>query len=364
MGGGIIMMPARCFFLIYLFFSPLIAFSGANNEWYSTARTLSMGNAGIAFVDSPAAAMFYNPAGLASIRKPSSTFLDLQFHFSSLNFNSGIADTLKYLDLEKALPLLDENRDQATSSGFSIYPNVSSTYLSFGILTRVDVGAIKNEAGELYYHSKYYLIPTVGLSMPLFNGIWKLGIAVRAIQAAENNERITDFSNIGYKVNPRKGFGLGLDAGLIWTFPSRGLPALGVVLRNIGDTKLNRTEVLSLVANEGRLHNIKVRTVDLGFSFQPKISRKAKLNFVADFRDINKNTGLDRRRRLNLGLELEIRHSTSFRVGLGRGYVSGGIGFHGKNNSFDITTYGEELDPKNYREVLDRRFVFYYGRKL
>lgn len=338
-----------------------------NNEWLSTTRSLSMGNVGIASAEDPSTAMFYNPAALARSKKTTIEVFNPQFEFGTgvLSLSKGEGDYGKHFGLEKVKPLLDKKPNTPSYLGMSLYPNLYAQNFNFGILLRGEaVSYSEGEGGSLTYKSRYLVIPTFALSVGALGGRFKLGIAVRGIQITENDVTTTDFTRIGYLNDPAEGFGLGMDAGALFSLPWAGLPTFGLTARNVGDTRFTGSAPLSLGQGIIRQHDKIKMTFDSGFAVFPKIGQRSVLTLAVDYRDMTDVNEVDLKRRLNLGMELAFNKTFYLRAGLSRGYWTAGLGLASKAGSIDLGTYAEELDARGWRVLDDRRISLRYGARF
>ena len=337
-----------------------------NSEWHSTARALGMGNAAIAGADDPSTAMFYNPAALAGNRKFQFEFLSPQFEFSTSNFKVAkqMGDHGRLLSLDKTVPLLDGRRGKPVYLGFSIYPNASAKNFAVGILVSAQGGAAIDKDGKLFIRSQYLVVPSLGMTMGLLSGIFKLGVAGRAVQVTTNNKSTSDLTGNGYLIEPAEGFGIALDAGLLLTLPVATLPAFGFVARNIGDTNLGKKAIEPVGKGETTDAGAAPMMYDAGFSIQPKLGQTTVLKFSSDYRDLTHESQADTMRKINLGIEFAFNRRLYFRGGFGQGYWTAGFGLGGKGASLDLATYGEEIHPTRYHYIEDRRVAIRYGGRF
>lgn len=350
---------------VYLFCTHAAA-DEINNEWYSTTHALSRGNTGISFAGDPSTATWYNPASLGSVRRAGLEFFNPQIEVGKGNFKltQSIFDVGRYLKLSKMRELHEKRRDEVSSVGFSLYPNFYAKNFALGLLYKVQASSYMDKEGTLFYQSQYLLVPTVALSAGLFNGILKLGFALRGVQVAENNRSTTDFSNIGYDVETREGFGLGIDAGMIITFPWVMLPRIGAVVRNAGGTRFVGSVPLSLVTNSSVTKEKEGQTIDAGFSIRPYVGKRSRLLVAIDWRDVTDYTASRIERKFNLGMELDIARVFQLRVGSSRGYWTAGFGVGGRGGNLSFGTYAEELDPRGYHVKRDRRYTLQFGSRF
>ncbi len=336
-----------------------------NSEWYSSARALTMGNAAITLGGDAATAMFYNPAALAGNRRPSFEFFSPTITLGTGNFTlGGITDITDQLALDKLATTLQEKAGTSFNLGFSLYPNLSAKNFGLGMLVSFEASATVDDEGTLFQRTEALLIPTVGISVGLLSGLFKIGAAARAIQSTRKISSTTTFTNLSYLDGAEEGFGIGLDAGFIWTLPWSWLPTFGGVVRNIGGTDLTGDALFSVAGNEKVAHSKIDMTIDGGVSLSPKIGQRTVLKIAADYRDVTdtSNTGLFRK--VNIGLELGMKRRLFLRAGFSQGYWSAGFGLAGKGGSLDLGTYGEEIHPTDFRKIEDRRMVIRSGSKF
>ncbi|MGZ3710881.1 MAG: hypothetical protein ACXVBE_03955 [Bdellovibrionota bacterium] len=338
-----------------------------NNEWLSSTRALSMGNVGIASAEDSVTTMFYNPAALTKNKRTTLELFNPQVEFGTGVFKVSNTSTSygKNMGLESVQPLLQAHPHKASYLGYSLYPNVSAQNFGFGIGWKEQAVSYINSQDKLEYHSKYLMIPTMGISMNLLGNRFRLGAAVRGIQATENN-RVVDATatGIGYKLDPQQGFGIGLDAGAMLSLPWAGLPTLGFVARNLGDTSFSQAAPYPRSQGTPTAHDKVKMTYDTGLAIQPKMGQRNSFTLAADFRDALNVSKTNMLRHLNVGSEIGYGKVFFFRFGFSQGYLTGGFGLNSKFGSIDIGTYGEELDARNFREIEDRRVSIRFAVKF
>jgi len=353
-----------------------------NNEWYSSVRALSMGNAVIAAADNPVDAMFYNPAFLAKI-KQSQTSLELinpqiEMGLGNFSISKDTSDILQQRDLGKAAPLLDSDRNKGSYFNTAFYPNISAQNFALGFLIRTETSAYVNgDSTELNYKSRYLMMPTLGLSAGLIGGRMKIGLAVRAIQITENDKKASqvsaasstqaaNYGTVDFQANPDEGFGFGLDAGMSLTLPWTALPTIGVVARNIGDTSFpnKNPPFYSFGTGITSRHDSIKSTYDIGFSIAPKLGRGSTFLLAADYRDAMNRYDVNTLRRVNIGMELSFNKHFYLRLGARSGYWAAGIGISGQKASLDFGSYADELHATDYQKIEDRRVAIRYGGRF
>jgi hypothetical protein len=363
-----------CLIRILLFLSPALAQADlANNEWYSTTRALSMGNVGLASAEDSATAMFYNPAALARTKKVTAELFSPQIDVGTgvFTLGRGAADLSKHGSLRKVRPLVEARSNRASYLGGSLYPSISAQNFNFGVLLRGE-GLSFYDGKQLVYRSRHVLIPTLGISIGSLAGRFRLGLAARVIQITENDRTLTGTiaSNgptgyqPGYLLDAQEGLGIGLDAGALLSLPVAGLPTLGVVARNVGDTSFTGSAPVGFATGSPTRKQKMKMTYDLGFSVSPKFGRKNSFTLGADYRDALNQNQVSTLRRINLGLEFSFSRILYLRTGLSRGYFTAGFGLASKYGSLDLGTYAEELDARGFRKKEDRRISIKFGSRF
>lgn len=335
-----------------------------NNEWVSTTRNLSMGNVGIASSEDPTSAAFYNPAALSRARRVSFEAFNPQLDIGLGNF--GLAEGLKFgdvLSLDKIQPALRRNQRKASSLGFSLYPNFYTRNFNFGILLQAQ-GASHFDGTNIVYRSRYLVMPTVGLTGAILGGRLRLGVSARGINITENDTKSPATSGIGYRYNAGQGLGLGVDAGALLALPWAGLPTIGVVARNIGNTRFAAITPVSFATGQATRHQTIPMSFDAGFAIFPRLSGQTALTLAADYRDVLNATGAKLFRHINLGGELALSKAFYLRAGVSRGYWTAGLGLNSKYGSLDIGSYAEEQEATDFRAYPDRRISFRYGSRF
>lgn len=352
-----------------LFSLPILANADAPNaEWLSTTRSLSMGNVGIASADDPATAMFYNPAALGRVKKTSVEIFNPQIEFGTGVFRASRSSSSlgKNFGLTSIKPALIQSPFTPSYLGASLYPNITAQNFAFGILAQSQAVSYYNpRTMRIVYQSRYLLMPTMGISLGLLGGRFRLGAAFRAIQITENDKQAAlSQGSIGYRMDAAEGFGFGVDVGTLISLPVPGLPTLGFVARNLGDTMFPSEAPSGFATGTVTRHDKVPMTYDASFALFPKLAQRSVFTIAADYRDVTNVTNTDFARRLNFGIEMNLSRVLFLRAGMTRGYWSAGFGLSSKHGSLDIGTYSEELHPTRYNDLEDRRISIRYGSRF
>lgn len=352
-GAGLLLVPQWSYALL----------DPVNREWFSTARALTMGNAGIATAEDATTAMFYNPAALSSNRKLSAEVFNPQFDVgvNSLTIVGGVDKVGKAIDLSKIQPQLEANPDKSVFVGMGLFPHLAAKNFAFGILAKAEGGAYMNTQRELRYRYQQIFMPTAGFSLGLLSGYLKLGVAVRLIHLVEVNRKAPDLGTLSYRQGAGEGMGIAADFGSLLVLPVDWLPTFAFVGRNIGGADLTGAPLVKLLPDNSPAPAVTEMSFDFGFSASPKLSQTTVLKSSIEFRDFTNVSETVAARKINLGFELSMRRYLFLRFGVSQGYWSAGFGLSGRSGSLDFGTHGKELEPRNFRGTEERRIVMRYA---
>lgn len=338
-----------------------------NAEWNSTTRALSMGNIGIASADDPTAAAFYNPAALARAKKVTVEIFNPQLDLGGGMFAlaKGPQDWYKQTSYSGVRPALHDNPYTATSSGFSMFPNFSAQNFSFGVLVANGSSAYYDARKDAYFfHSRKLVVPSLGLSMSWLGGRFRIGVSARAVQITEVT--IVDpgtYATVSQVQKQSDGYGVGGDAGMLFTLPWYALPTLGFVARNAGNISFTSPPFFPLGKIEDTRHERAKMMFDGGLSFTPKMGRGSQFTFAVDYRDATNVSGTPPLRHANIGFEYGAFKLFYFRAGYSQGYWTAGFGLDSKSGAVDLGTYGEEL-TNSFQGQLNRRYSLRLTRRF
>jgi hypothetical protein len=331
-------------------------------ELATSGRALAMGNAYVAKTDD-ASSVFYNPAGLGSVR-------NTHFHLSNFHFemNKGlltagtggaITDALKnatkMFSLDGTREILKNNVGKIAHSRFHMLPNFTSRYFSFGYLlakrTRAVVTDVASSTG-FEYADRLDHGPYAALNISLFGGIFKAGVSTiflnrkELIGTADPQATFSTGSN-SYK----KGNAFISTVGGKITLPVVFLPTFAATLHNAFKQEFKNG------SGAGLPDSIK-QSMDVGFSVTPQIGNASRFHLELDYKDLsNQFTDVSSKRKLLLGAELDFSRIFFIRFGYGDGFGSFGLGVKSQKVEFDITTYAVDTTTASFRGHEDRRFA-------
>ena len=351
-------------FIIALNSRPVYALLGFEDhafpEFITSSRALAMGNAFICKTDDPWA-VFYNPAGLGTVRGVSihPGNLHLETNKGFFNVSEGQAEDVskkisKNFSAEKLNQNLQERPDNIVHTRANLFPNITGRYFSLGYLYSKRVLAAYDSTTSIYeFAEREDHGPLAGLNVSLWGGVLKFGASGAYIRRKELQKDFTSTDPVTVEDSEyKRGEAFIGTVGGRLTLPIAFLPTFAAVLRNSGDVQFHRVE-----QEQDPPTQIK-QTIDLGFSLTPQIGQRSRIHLEANLRDVKNRYQTESKRRLGGGIEFDVARTFFLRLGYGDGFGSGGIGIRTSSFLLDLTTYAVDRSESTFRGEEDRRFVF------
>jgi hypothetical protein len=320
-GGGLLLAVFACTAARVASSEPLPLF-------YQGIRPLGMGGAFTAVADDENA-MFYNPAGLNSIKGFGRFELlnpMVEMSTNTMEFAGDLQDVADAdTDAEQAAlasDLLDTWLGEHVHARVSAFPNVTFHNFGIGVLGQGAFDAeVHNPAGSNTlrvrggYDAAALVSGAIGFSpagSTLRIGVTGKFVRRELLDQSYTTNDLVQQDGIDLDRDLVEGTGFGFDVGVILGLPLPLKPAVGVSVQNIGDLDLEDAGVLP-------------QQINLGIALRPSLPF-GHLTLAADMVDVTKELGSDSdtAKRLHVGAELALPAVLSLRAGLNQGYVVAG----------------------------------------
>lgn len=303
------------------------AFADPLPLFYQGVRPLGMGGAFTA-VANDENAMFYNPAGLNSIKSGRVEIINPLIE-ASTNTSEFVQDVQEVADADTdaeqadlAAALLDKWLGERVHARAAVFPNVTFHNFGLGVLGQATVdGEVHNPAGSntLQLRGGYDLAALVSgaLGFSPAGATLRVGLTGKFVrrelldQSYTTNDLVQQ-DGIDLDEDLIDGRGFGADVGVILGFPIALKPAIGVTVQNVGDLDLGDAGSLP-------------QQINVGLALQPTLPF-GDLTLALDLIDATTEIGTDSdlAKRLHAGAELKLPKVLSLRTGLNQGYFSAG----------------------------------------
>ena len=325
----------------------LIANQSGATEWletYQTTRSLGMGGSGVA-LSSDETSLYRNPANLGSVRNIFGTFLDPELEGSS-NFVNQVSSnsTGKAFDIEAVNTILNTNREKIYHARLQLTPSIVRRYFGFGLIAHNQLNAEMNAAGtQLNTQYRNDLGGVAGANISFFDGRVKLGASVKLINRIEvTNPTLSTAGPFDMATIGSEGTGISTDIGLLIQAPWTLIPTLGLVARDVGDTKFDYKDGLRLKTTT-RPATVK-QSVDVALAIFPIHANNFRSLWTVEYSDVtNSRNDTNAKKRIHVGFESNWRDILFFRAGLNQNYWTAGFEIASERVSWQLASYGEEI---------------------
>lgn len=334
-------------------------FNGEIEEFYTGVRMLGMGGVYVNTVNDETA-LLTNPAGLGKLRDYTFTVVDPELHGAFADTEIvNVTNFMEALSIQGLLDRLNQSRGQRWHSKAQLFPSFVAPNFGIGLLAKYQTNASVDPAGTIYrldYVSDWAL--ALGYNFRMSGGIIKMGVTGRLVNRTEIHEDL-DPNATGLTVAglAKEGMGIAADAGLILTAPIAGLPAIGVSVRDVGNTSYNFREGMFNATTERPRET--EQSVDVALSFQPIVGNRVRSTIAFEYHGITTplvEADEDSIKRSHVGIEFNFADFAFLRGGANQGYWTAGLEFATEKFQLQVASYGEEVGrPGALRE--DRRWV-------
>jgi len=328
-------------------------------ELATSGRALAMGNAFLSKVDD-SSAVFYNPAGLGSVRHPHLHLSNLHTELNRawMNASAGgrasdaINNFSKGFSLDGTRQILENKPGSLTHTRFHFMPNFTARYFSAGYLLSQHMRAYMRQDKSMFEFAKRTDNgPYAAINLSLFGGVVKFGgSAIYLARKEIKGEVLPTQAVTDESLFEKKGKAIIITSGTKITLPISLLPTFSLVYHNSSNHKFSD---LGTLGSPPKIEH----SLDGGFSITPQIAQTTRVNFEINYRDLTREfPGVGSSRKFLAGMEIDIKRTFFLRIGYGDGYGSAGLGIKSRALEVDLTTYAVDQTTNDFRGKEDRRF--------
>lgn len=329
-------------------------------EFYKGVRQMAMGGASIGVVDDETA-LLLNPAALGKLREAYITLADPVMEEGSHDdqIAGGSANLIKMNnDPQKALNQCNANPGERLHGMGEIFPSIVFPNFGIGAFGRWSEDAEVNVAKTAFdyeFTQDYGIV--AGFDFRFLDGIIKLGANGRLIDRTQAYQPNLSPSSTTLVLSNlvAEGVGFGSDAGLTITLPTRWLPSLAAVVRDVGGTSFTVRKGLSrtTATNPQEIP----QTLNGAFTLSPILGNHARSLWTVEYDDIlNANKDLVPQRNYHGGVEFNFYDMLFLRGGYNQGYWTAGVEMAISHYQIQLSSYGEEVGTKGALQE-DRRYM-------
>jgi hypothetical protein len=239
-------------------------------------------------------------------------------------------------------------------------PAATRRGLGFSLLTSTQIAG-RSDGTNFDVNATTDVVPTLGAAFNLAGNLLKLGVAAKVIMRRELRGQYAHTVLADSTVADsqfREGMALGFDLGLLLTAPSKYLPTLGVVWRDVMNTHFfHRSYVFAQSPTGGRPNRID-QSLHVAASVHPWINKNWRTALTFEFKYLD-STSIPWQKRAHAGLQIEYGKHFYFWGGANQLYWTGGMGMRVRGGNLEIGSYGVDVGEGTTREE-DRRFFLRY----
>lgn len=327
-------------------------------EQYTPPQALSMGNAFTADAYGYLS-NYYNPAGLAKAAKKKWEFNAIALE-GLLSFGAlGSILSSRSLGAYQISRDLQSNPDRYAFTSFSAIPSLATRGFGLTGLANYRVAAV-SDGTTVDIDSVFDLSPTIGVAMNFASNLIKVGLTGKAILRNQIKGQFahSDLSSAdAMAALATEGLGFGADLGFMLTIPLRYVPSLGIVWKDVMNTRFSPINVISSAAS-GAPDPIQQR-VHVGLSFRPSFGRRLKPLFTAEMKSVNRSD-IPLLKRLHFGIQLETDRSLYFWFGMNQTlFPTLGMALRLPGGNLELGTYAQDIGEGDELSA-NRRVMFRY----
>lgn len=358
------------------------------SNMYRGARPMGMGGAFTALADDENA-VFYNPAGLASVKKSELDIINLTGEVSNniTNFAKDVgnipqpdttgqtAQTMQnyigqpmHLRVSEFLNFTTTNFELGAYGLATVDASVNSpSYPTASVDAKVDAGAV---LGLAHTFMEDKLQAGIGLKYLQRRRFVRLFTAADIVSATNNMNNSLQVSGSDLQTKSA----VGIDLGAIYKLNSVNYSSqVGLSILNLGDVNFGDYSYTTTSGLTNTVPNKIPMTVNLGYAATRQFEYFSG-TFAADYMDLLNNSSTansingspsdsDYGKRIHLGAEIKFPYILSLRAGFNEGYPSYGLGLNFWLIELKYASYKEEVggyagQVADQRQVVQLLFGF------
>lgn len=348
------------FFLVYLAIS-IHSLASERVEFYNGIRPLGMGNTQVATVNDETG-LVVNPAGLGKLRNYFGTIFDPELDLGTNAMNTYRAKSYSNpFSISDVLPAVALTPGDYYHARGQVFPSFVAKNFGIGILAKYDLNALAESATSVntFYRDDISLL--LGYDFRFWDGRVKFGFVGKLISRIELKETALDSTgsldtpSLVAQDKIKQGLGMGADVGMLLTAPWNNLPTLGVVVRDVGNTKYDKTYFNRLTTN--LKPDTTLQDMDVGLSFQVIHKPNVRSIWSIEYQGVlTAKDEEDPTKLYHAGFEVNFGDVFFLRAGYNQRYFTGGFELASERFQFQVATYGEEIGTSSSPKE-DRRNV-------
>ena len=314
---------------------------------YMGIRGMGMGGAQINAVNDETA-ILVNPAGLGKLRNYYMTIVDPELTANDVaiqSLNSTGVDAAQ--EPQALLNYLQNYPDKYYFARAQLMP--SFVLKNFGIgLYNLDSRAaqVDSTTGNFDLNWRKDTGAVLSYNFRLWEGRIKIGASARLFNRFEIKDASVPRTSTGLTLDElgNEGGAVGLDAGIILSSPTRYLPSVSAVVRDVGDTEF--TVGKGMFQKTAGIPNTQRQTIDAGFAIFPILSNTIRMTVTGEYRNVMSTDDLDKSdamRRVHAGAEVNFRDVIFVRGGMYQRYWTAGLEIATEHFQIQGASYGQEI---------------------
>lgn len=339
-------------FLTFIFSHYQNANSQELQREYRSANFLGKGDTGIANATGEDA-IFYNPAGIAQGKGILNEIVLASPQIEATPNINQLYDSYNGGNTS-AVHILSQNQNTVFSGAGQNYSGILFRKVALGILDRANANAYAGiDPATGIPTANIYAANRTGVYLTLahdfFDNRLFIGINGKFIQKKEidlklsaldaesklsNNSLSTIINN-----SLNQGDGIGADIGMMYVFNKETATQIGIVYRNIG------MQYRWSIPEGSATPSAEPTVLDAGFNTSVG-TKKSRVSFSADVRDITNVQKAAFGKRVHLGVQYSLENTFGVMTGINQGYGTFGLFIHTKFIQIEGGMYTEEIGSK------------------